>query len=413
MEIRINSLGARGDGIAESGEGTVYVPDALPGELVRVGKTLRRGDGQRAVVRDVVEASSERISPACGHFGTCGGCAAQHMGAGLYAAWKRDLVRNSLAQAGVDAEVLTTVSVLPSTRRRVRLGFRQIRDSVIVGFREAGSDRIVDLAECPVATPRVVGVLSALRRFLPRFANHGEVAVTETDNGLDVVVFAEGEPDLDLRMDAPAFCDEAGICRLSWSDGDSLPEPILVAGEPVVRFGDVAVSMPLDSFLQPTAPGEAALRDFVIDAVAESTAVADLYAGCGAFSLPVAAAGKTVHAVEAVAAQCAAVQAAGDHWGVTVETRDLVRQPLSPSELIRFDAVVLDPPRAGAGPQVEQLAAAGVPLVVYVSCNPATFARDARVLADAEYAIGPVQPFDQFLWSHHIELAAVFRVRQS
>ena len=149
MEIRINSLGARGDGIAESGEGTVYVPDALPGELVRVGKTLRRGDGQRAVVRDVVEASPDRISPACGHFGTCGGCAAQHMDAGLYAAWKRDLVRNSLARAGVDAEVLTTVSVLPSTRRRVRLGFRQIRDSVIAGFREAGSDRIVDLAECP------------------------------------------------------------------------------------------------------------------------------------------------------------------------------------------------------------------------------------------------------------------------
>lgn len=413
MEIRINSLGARGDGIAESGEGTVYVPDALPGELVRVGKTLRRGDGQRAVVRDVVEASPDRISPACGHFGTCGGCAAQHMDAGLYAAWKRDLVRNSLARAGVDAEVLTTVSVLPSTRRRVRLGFRQIRDSVIAGFREAGSDRIVDLAECPVATSRVVGVLSALRCFLPRFANHGEVAVTEMDNGLDVVVFAKGEPDLDLRMDAPAFCDEAGICRLSWSDGDSLPEPILVAGEPLVRFGDVAVSMPPDSFLQPTAPGEAALRDFVIDAVADSTAVADLYAGCGAFALPVAAAGKTVHAVEAVAAQCAAVQAAGDHWGVTVETRDLVRQPLRPSELIRFDAVVLDPPRAGAGPQVEQLSAAGVPLVVYVSCNPATFARDARVLADAEYAIGPVQPFDQFLWSHHIELAAVFRVRQS
>ena len=124
MEIRINSLGARGDGIAETGEGTIYVPDALPGELVRVGKTLRRGDGQRAVVRDIVEASYDRTLPACGHFGTCGGCAAQHMDAGLYAAWKRDLVRNSLARAGVDAQVLTTVSVLPSTRRRVRLGFQ-------------------------------------------------------------------------------------------------------------------------------------------------------------------------------------------------------------------------------------------------------------------------------------------------
>lgn len=178
---------------------------------------------------------------------------------------------------------------------------------------------------------------------------------------------------------------------------------------PQVRFGDVAVSIPPNSFLQPTEPGEKLLQDFVLDETLNSPAVADLYAGCGTFSLPLAAAGKSVHAVESVSAQSGALRAAGGNRGVTVETRDLVRQPLHPSELIRFDAVVLNPPRAGAAPQVERLIAISSPLIVYLSCNPATFARDAKTLIDGGYAIGPVQPVDQFLWSHHIELVAAFR----
>jgi len=409
MDIRIDSIGARGDGIAKTPDGPVFVPDALPGELARIGRTKSRGDGLRAFTRQIVEPSSDRISPVCPHFGACGGCVAQHMNAQLYLDWKRGLVETALSRAGVDAEVLPPVSVPPGTRRRVRMAFRDIQQGVVTGFREGQSDRIVDLADCPVATPGIAQFLPALRGFLNRFGKQGEVAVTDTEAGLDVVVFAKGEPDLDLRLDAPQICADAGICRLSWSDGGDAPEPILVAADPVVRFGDAAVSIPPDSFLQPTAAGEAALRNYAMDAVADCAAVADLYAGCGAFALPVVASGKSVHAVEAVPAQTAAILAAGGHRGVTVETRDLVRQPLRAAELKRFDAVILDPPRAGAAPQIEQLAAARVPLVVYVSCNPATFARDARVLIDGGYGIGPVQPFDQFLWSHHVELAAQFR----
>ncbi|MGB0630551.1 MAG: class I SAM-dependent RNA methyltransferase [Alphaproteobacteria bacterium] len=409
MDIRIDRVGARGDGIAETPDGPVFVPDALPGERARIGKTGPRGDGMRAVTREILETSPARVPPSCRHFGRCGGCAAQHMDAGLYSDWKRGLVESPLRRAGVEAEVLPPVSVRPATRRRVRMAFRSIQGGLVLGFREGQSDRIVDLAECAVATPAIMDVLPLLRGFLPRFAKRGEVAATDTETGLDVVVFAKGEPDLDLRMDAPQFCADAGICRLSWSDGDGDPEPIVAVSDPVVRFGDTAVSIPPDCFLQPTVPGETLLREFVTGAVADCRAVADLYAGCGAFSLPIAAMGKSVHAVEAVPAQTAAIQAAGGHRGVTVETRDLVRQPLRAAELGRFDAVILDPPRAGAAAQIEQLAAAGVPLIVHVSCNPATFARDARTLIDRDYAIGPVQPYDQFLWSHHIELAAVFR----
>ena len=409
MDVVIDRLGARGDGIAGTEVGPVYVPDALPGEAVRIGKTRPRGDGVRAATREIVASSPDRVAPDCPHFGACGGCVAQHMAPRLYADWKRDLAATALNRAGVVAEVLPPVCVPPHTRRRVQLAFRTVGDSVVLGFREAQSDRIVDMTACTIASPGIVKILPALRDFLPRFAPRGEVAVTETEAGLDVAVFPKKEPDLDLRMDAPAFCTGAGICRLSWVGGDGDPEPILSTAEPVVRFGDIAVPIPPDCFLQPTARGEAALQTFVKETVAESAAVADLYAGCGAFSLPVAALGKPVHAVETVAAQTAAIQAAGGHRGVTVETRDLVRQPLRAKELARFDAVILDPPRAGAAPQIEQLASSGVKLIVYVSCNPATFARDARVLTGAGYAIGAVQPFDQFLWSHHIELAAVFR----
>ena len=183
---------------------------------------------------------------------------------------------------------------------------------------------------------------------------------------------------------------------------------------PSVDFGGVTVRLPSDSFLQPTEDGETALCTFVLDAVGDADTVADLYAGCGAFALPLAAAGKTVTAIEGLAAQTAAIRQAGAgdagrSLKIAAETRDLARQPLRTEELQGYDAVVLDPPRAGAAAQVALLAAGDVPVIVYVSCNPATFARDARVLIDAGYALGPVQPVDQFLWSSHVELASVFR----
>lgn len=423
MEVLINRLGARGDGIADTADGPVYVPFALPGETVsvRVGKS--RGDGRVAELRDVLSPSADRQAAMCRHFGpganACGGCAAQHLATGTYADWKRNVVSAALARHRIEIDVLPVISVPPASRRRVRLAFRNLSSGLVLGFRSGRSDQIVDIAECPVVLPEIVALIPRLRDFLAGRVDRGELAITHTDEGADVVMFSRKEPDLDLRMDAPAFCADAGIVRLAWSTGEATsnaepPEPVIVLETPSVEFGGTTVRLPSDSFLQPTAEGEIALRAFVLDAVGDAAVVADLYAGCGAFALPLAEAGKTVTAFEGLAAQTDAIRAAAIHGAgaglkITAETRDLARQPLRPKELEGFDAVVLDPPRAGAAAQVDLLAAGGVPCIVYVSCNPATFARDARVLIDGGYVLGPVQPVDQFLWSSHVELASVFR----
>jgi len=418
MEVLINRLGARGDGISDTADGPVYVPFALPGETVsvRVGKS--RGDGRAAELRDVLSPSADRQAAVCRHFGpgenACGGCAAQHLTAGLYADWKRNVVSAAFARHRIEIDVLPVISVPPASRRRVRLAFRNLASGLVLGFRSGRSDRIVDIAECPVAMPEIVALIPRLRDFLAGRVDRGELAITHTDEGADVVMFSRKEPDLDLRMDAPAFCADAGIARLAWSTGEAAsnaepPEPVIVLETPSVEFGGTTVHLPSDSFLQPTTEGEIALRAFVLEAVGDAEIVADLYAGCGAFALPLAEAGKTVTAFEGLAAQTDAIRRAGAGLKVAAETRDLARQPLRPAELEGFDAVVLDPPRAGAAAQVELLAAGGVPCIVYVSCNPATFARDARMLIDGGYALDPVQPVDQFLWSSHVELASVFR----
>ncbi len=414
MDVRIDRLGARGDGIAETDDGPVYVPFALPGEAARVRVGKSRGDGRAAALQEITTASADRQAPACRHFGAvarpCGGCAAQHMGSAVYGGWKRDVVASALARHGLHPEIAPLISVSPATRRRVRLAFRRVAGGTVLGFHEGRSDRIIDIAECPVAVPEIVALMPHLRKFLTGRAERGEVAVTHTPEGADVVVFTPREPDLDTRMDAPDFCNAAGIARLSWSaKGDSVPEPVIALVAPTANFGGTTVRIPPDSFLQPTAAGEAALRDWVLAATAGMETVADLYAGCGAFSLPLAASGKTVTAFEGVAGQVAALRSAGAGLPLVAEARDLARQPLRAEELTRFDAVVIDPPRVGAPEQIANLALSDVPAIAYVSCNPATFARDARVLADAGLVPGTVQPVDQFLWSSHVELACMFR----
>lgn len=418
MDVLINRLGARGDGIADTAHGPVYVPFTLPEETVsvRIGKS--RGAGRSAALRDVLNPSADRQSASCRHFGpgenVCGGCVAQHVAPPAYARWKRDAVIAALSRHRIDTEVLPLVTVPPASRRRVRLAFRNLAGGFELGFRGGRSDRIVDIAECPVAMPEIVALIPRLRDFLAGRVDRGEVAVTHTRDGADVVVFSRREPDLKLRMDAPSFCGDADIARLAWSTGGvSLdaepPEPVIILKNPRVAFGGTMVNLPSDSFLQPTVRGEMVLRRFVFDAVGSKANVADLYAGCGAFALPLAEAGKIVTAFEGIVAQTAAIRNASEGLAIAVETRDLARQPLRVEELAAYDAVVLDPPRAGAAAQTLFLAAGEVPRIVYVSCNPATFARDARVLMDGGYALDAVQPVDQFLWSSHVELASVFR----
>jgi 23S rRNA (uracil1939-C5)-methyltransferase len=413
VELVIESLGDAGDGIARTADGPVYLPYALAGERVLAEIEAGRGKGRAARVVEIVEPASNRIAPPCPHFGDCGGCALQHLDQPPYLAWKRQRVLVALARQGLDSiAVGPTVATPAASRRRVRLAARRLRQGVVVGFNARRSRRIVDLDTCPVLRPAILALLPALRRLLETLLEVGsavDVGVTETTGGLDLWIVAKGEPDLAARETLAAFAVEEDLARLHW--GADIPECIVARRRAAMAFGPASVEAPVTAFLQASAEGEAALRDAVLAASAGAEQVCDLFAGCGTLSLPLAL-GARVHAVDqdadALAALAAAYRATANLRAVTVERRDLFRRPLTAAELDRFDAVVFDPPRAGARAQAAALAASAVALVVAVSCHPGSFARDARILVDGGYRLVEVTPIDQFLWSPHVELVATF-----
>lgn len=418
VEALITELGGRGDGVAIADGQRLFVPHTLPGERALARIEGRRGDGFAATLVEVIQPAPEREAPICRHFGSCGGCALQHMPAGHYAHWKRGLLTTALARRGLgEAPVAPLVRVPLHSRRRAAFAFLRRRDAVVLGFNARASHRIIDLEECPLLRPALAGLLPALRRalapVLPPSAA-GDVVVTETDGGLDVLVAAPAPLDLFGREHLAAFAAEADLARLCWrAPGDVEPEPVARRRAPVVRFAGVTVEPPPGAFLQPSSEGERAIADLVVEAAGGAGRVADLYAGCGSFTFPLAAAGARVQAVEGdaalVAALKAAANAAAGRLAVTAETRDLARRPLLGDELKGLDAVVFDPPRAGAAEQAARLAEAGPPLVVAVSCNPATLARDARLLVDGGYRLTSVTPIDQFPFTPHLEAVAVLR----
>lgn len=412
IEAEVVGLGAQGDGIVETPAGRFHVPFTAPGDRLR----LAVEDGAVTAVERVADGGGRR-APVCTHFGTCGGCVAQHVRDDDYAAWKRNLVVQALTRRDLDVAVAAPVGMPPGARRRVRLGARAVRGGVILGFKQRRSHRLVEVRECPVAAAAIVAALPGLRAALADCLPRGstaEVAITLAATGLDVAVEDVVETDLALSQRLAAFAAETDLARLAWA-GEAVAQRRPVR----IDCGGIAVDLPPGAFLQPTEAGEAALRDRVLSALGNATRIVDLHAGCGAFGLPLAAAGglplaaagKTVRAYEIDPAQVDAVTAAARRagLGIAAETRDLERRPLAGPELDGLDGVVMDPPRAGAPAQSAALAASPVPVIAYVSCNPATFARDARVLVDGGYTLGDVTPVDQFLWSHHVELVGVFR----
>lgn len=414
VELVIETLGDAGDGIARTADGPVYLPYALPGERVLAEIEAGRGKGRTAWVVEIVEPASNRVAPPCAHFGDCGGCALQHLDQAPYLAWKRQRVVTALARRGLDSiAVGPTVATPAASRRRVRFAARRLASGVIIGFNARRSRRIVDLGSCPVLRPALLALLPALRRFLEALLEVGatvDVAVTETTGGLDLWIVAERQPDLAGREALARFAVAEDLARLHWGEG--VPECIVLRRPAGIAFGPAIVEAPATAFLQASAEGETAIREAVLAAVGGAEQVCDLFAGCGTLSLPLAL-GARVRAVDldgdALAALAAACQATPDLREVAVERRDLFRRPLSAAELDRFDAVVFDPPRAGARAQAEALATSAVALVVAVSCHPGSFARDARILVDGGYRLVEVTPIDQFLWSPHVELVAVFR----
>ena len=402
-DLEILRIGHKGDG--ETAEG-IYVPFTVPGDKVAV-----EGEGDRARVVGIVAPGPTRTAPACKHFTVCGGCALQHVEAAAYRDWKRDQVVQALAQRGVtNVDVAPIVPVAPGTRRRAVLSARLTRSGIVVGFQERFTHFIVDVEECPILDARFVALLPKLRETLAaELSTRGqaEIALTLTDTGIDLTL---GLPHIDLdqkrRTRLSALAGALGLARLTVNE-----ELIAQSHPPTLRWGGVAVALPSAAFVQAVAEAERTMQTLVNDVLKNAKRVADLFSGCGAFTFPLArhaAVAAFDSDADAIAALTAAARNAQGLKPVTAERRDLFRRPLLSSELDKFDAVVIDPPRAGAKVQTEQLAASKVRTIAAVSCNPATFARDAKTLIDGGYSLKRVTPIDQFLWSPHIELVAHF-----
>lgn len=409
LEVTIASLGHLGDGVAETPRGEVFVPFVLPGERVRIQPT---GEG-RAELLGIVTPSASRVAAPCRHFRQCGGCALQHVEAKAYAEWKREQVVAAFKPRGIEVEVDPIVPAAPKSRRRATFSATRTKKGVTLGYYSRSSHTIIQLTECPLVVPEIEAALQSLAHLVePGLSRkgHASVAVTATETGLDVAVTGGKDVDGPLRAELAKRTSAHDLARLVWN-GEMISE----RRAPVVTLSGLKVAPPPGSFLQATADGEAALVRLVVEVVGDARRVADLFAGCGTFTAGLAKR-SSVFAVESEKPQTAALDRALREQGpglglkpVEILMRDLFRRPILPSELLKTDAVVFDPPRAGAAAQAEQLAKSAVPLVIGVSCNPATFARDARTLIDGGYRLVRVTPVDQFLWSPHIELVGIFR----
>ncbi|ORE91447.1 class I SAM-dependent RNA methyltransferase [Aurantimonas sp. 22II-16-19i] len=404
MHVTIDSLGAKGDGIAQGADGPLYLPFTLPGEVVEIGSDAPGGRPQFTPV----ELSPERREPPCPHFGECGGCDLQHASEAVYREFKRDLIGSTLAREGLETQVEPLVGCLPRSRRRVALTATRPGNRLLLGYNAARSNRVVAIETCPIALPAIEAALPFLRRLASLLADRKrplKLMVTATTAGLDVAVSDAARLSEKLRQPAVAMALEAGIARLS-VEGEILVQ----IRPPLVDFSGVSVELPPGAFLQAVESAEAVMAELVVGHLAGAKRVADFFSGCGTFSLRLARQ-SAVHAVESEAAALAAQDRA--HRGATglkplsTERRDLFRRPVPAKELNAFDGVVFDPPRAGAEALVRELAGSGVKRVAAVSCNPVTLARDLKILVDGGYRIVSVTPVDQFLWSHHVEAVAL------
>jgi len=412
VEGEVVGLGHAGDGLVRVDGQTLYVPWTVTGDLIRVN-----ADGEaRGQLLEVLSASPHRTEPVCRHFGDCGGCVAQHFDAPTYQDWRRAQVLGALQAHGFEAPPLEEMLEIPAgTRRRATLAWRRDQGRVALGFRARGTHRIVDMAMCPALHPSIVAILGDLRRLAARLEVAGRLEVTACDNGLDVTVEQKNEPTLKMRDAIAAFSVAAKAARVSWRAGQGgVPDLVIQHRAPAVTIAGLPMALPPTAFLQPSVAGETALQRLVSEMLDGARRVADLFSGCGTLALLIAQDGHVAafdsdaEAIGALRAAAGAASAKGRSIAVHAEVRDLYRRPLDGPELKRLDAVVFDPPRAGASAQAAALARSNVSKVVAVSCNPKTFARDARLLVEGGYEMRRIVLIDQFVWSPHIELAALF-----
>ncbi len=395
--VKIGRIGSKGDGIGTAGTTQVFVSKTLPGEEVEasLGRLVK-----------VLTPSLDRIVPFCAHYETCGGCKFQHWRQEPYAEWKRNLVQVALITQGLECAVDPLVDAHGAGRRRVSLHVRQIENTWCAGYMEAKSHDLVAIDTCPVMVPQLAKAPEIAASFGP-LMGPCDVAITLADNGLDVSIKAEREA---VAKRIPAFNElmhKYNIARISVNNEIAAQDRV-----PTVSVGKANVQLPIQSFLQATKRGEDSLIALVRAALLKSKKVIDLFCGVGPFAFQIAETHK-VHAIDldksAIAAMLQAVRFTAGLKPITAEARDLLDNPLVPAELNEFDAVVFDPPRAGAENQAKQLAKSKVKRVIAVACDVTSFARDAAILVRGGYKLEKVTPVDQFKYTAHVEIVGVFK----
>jgi len=406
--LTINRLGHRGDGIADTAGGPVFVPYTLVGETVTVEPVAGHPDRRHLV--HVEKPSHERTPPICKHFGQCGGCAMQHWSLAEYHLWKRQLVVDALAFAGLVAPVEPLLDAHGEGRRRAVLHARRGAGDVLeVGFAGPRAHHIVPIDTCPVLAPGLAGAIPAawaIAELLKLTDKPLDIHVTATDSGMDVDVRGSGPLSADAMAALARLAEKHRLARLSRHG-----ELVAQRAQPTLTVGRAHVPLPPGAFLQATAAGEAALARLVIAHVGKAKNVADLFSGIGPFALRQAETARVMAADSdgpAIDALRRAAAAAGGLKPITAVERDLFRRPFTAAELKSLDAVVFNPPRQGAEAQAREIAKSGVPVAVAVSCDRVTFARDARLLVDGGYKLVTVTPVDQFRYSFHVEIVAKF-----
>lgn len=394
-------LGHQGDGIAA---GPVFASLTLPGEIV-TGQI----DGDQLTDIKIVTPSDQRIAPVCRHFKSCGGCQLMHASDDFVAQWKSDVIRFALKAHHIETEMRPCLTSPTQSRRRATFSARRTKKGAQIGFHARASDTIVEIPDCQLLDPRLMAAIPIIAELAQLGASRKaelSAQTTLSDNGLDIAISGGKPIDGQLRIGLGQLCETRKLARLSWNG-----EVIAMRLPPTQKFGRAQVIPPQGSFLQATEQGEHDLVAQVQEIVGSAAKVVDLFSGCGTFSLPLAQTAE-VHAVEGNADM---IKALDRGWReapglkrVTSQARDLFRRPLLPDELNRFDAVVIDPPRAGAQAQIAEIASSNVGIIAYVSCNPVSFARDAVQLVQSGYLLEWITPIDQFRWSAHVELVAKF-----
>lgn len=410
VPLTINEIGAKGDGVATHDGEAVYVPKTAPGDVIEAAIK-----GGRGIVQKIVTRSPVRAHPPCPYFDKCGGCSLQHVTPEFYREWKIAKVKTALARAGVEPEVWGEPVFLPAaTRRRTTMTAIRTNSGVTLGYNEGRSHNVLNIERCLVLGPELEEKMQALRPFLPRLmgdAKNCDITLQYAGGGFDLVLTGRlqkrGRFSFEQDEAFGELAEKLDIARISYREKDFRPPEIILARALIVKkFGELSVALPPGTFLQASEEGEQALTALVMNYAQGGTKFLDLFSGCGTFSGPLLALGPVTSIDGDAPATYALAQT--KHPGLSATRRDLFKNPLKESELGAFDTIVFDPPRAGAAAQTAFLASSETRRIIGVSCNPASFARDAKTLTDGGYTLASLTLVDQFVWSAHVEIAGLF-----